>query len=42
MHVDSLLVHFVKRLILLFADSQLVFNPHDGKDVESKLSEKVY
>lgn len=42
MHVDCLPVHFVKRVILLFTDSQPVFNPHGGKDVECELSEKIY
>lgn len=44
MHVDYPLMHFIshKRVILLFADSQHVFNPHDGKEIEFELSKKLF
>lgn len=31
-----------ERVIPLFTDSQPVFNPHDGKEIEFELPEKVY
>jgi len=42
MHVDYRLMHFVslKRIILLFTDSQHVFNRHDGKEIEFELSKR--